>query len=211
MVKISMNLLSEIPIWVVKTSMNLLSKIPIWGCVFKYDPKARKEAFYEMSVIVLFSTMPIWLGNIINSFLLYSEQENSSYPFLFFSNFNEYIQNGELLVYILALTGPTFYLLLTNSNGNESQNFPYFRLFAFVSFILGIVSAVMYFHANDNEYTNNTLFLTSTKVMYLFALFLLYPFFTFKHQANVSIPRASTSLTKNFQSGYAEHLKDKGN
>ncbi len=185
-----------------------LGKVPIWGYLVKAPGQARGEGFAELIVTVLFSTLPIWLGSVLKAFSTCASISNDSDCRLlevFFDQLFQSISRGELLVYILAITGPTLFLLLSTRKSMESE-FPGRQGYAVTSVLLGLVAAVTFFYLKTEEdLVGYPPIVYASAALYFFSLVLLYPYTVYTYQFGMSSVKKSEKDTQNFSDGYRRH------
>jgi len=182
-----------------------LSRIPIFGALFDIDPKAILEAFVELTIGVVFSTLPIWFGAVIFAGdKIFDPDQNTGFWCLYSSYFVKSISNGELLMYAAATLGPTLYLGLKFLK-TKNPPFPWIRPQFFIAIILSSFATVFFFLARDHGYANNLSFVVLSASIYLFALMLLFPSMAFD-QENTRNPEKELKKSEvNFLEGYQHH------
>jgi len=188
-----------------------LSKIPIVGSLFEIRASAQREALIEISLSVIFSTLPIWFSSLILSISPYFEANTPEERTVseFFRIYREEVftavSNGELLMYVAAALGPTLYLGLS-SFGKKKKPFPWVRPQLVIAILINFVSAVLFFTARDKGYAAEPSFVYASATLYLVSLTLLFPAMAFnQEQEGFNPAEAQQEDQDSFQSGYREH------
>jgi len=114
-----------------KKIIYLLSKIPIIGALAITSFTAQKEALTELLLSVIFATLPIWFGGLIFSFFPFFsapqvDQKLSVFISIYLAKIFEAVSNGEILMYVAAMLGPTLYLGLSSIR-KKGKPFPWTR------------------------------------------------------------------------------------
>jgi len=113
----------------------VLSKIPLFGGLVHARRQDFTSAASEVSVNVIFSTLPIWLGPII-IWILYFQDKNLQ------SLLADNIAEGEFYIYATTLLSPLFYFLWQDVRGAKS--FPSGLSISVLSFVVVSLSAGLY-------------------------------------------------------------------
>jgi hypothetical protein len=129
--------------------------IPILGKLWACRPEHLKEAFYEVAIVLLFSTLPLWFFPAISSILFTVEL-----PF-----FKETVSSGELLIYAASLSGGMVYFISKKYGSIESRpetgegpmlavsvSFPYGRFFIILSALICMFAAAVFFMLKVAKY-----------------------------------------------------------
>ena len=113
----------------------LLSKLPLVGGLVEARRQDFSGAISEVSVNVLFSTLPIWLGPIIIWIMYFQEKS-------LFGLLAENLAQGEFYIYATTMLSPLFYFLWQEVRGAKS--FPSGLFISVASSIIVAVSAGLY-------------------------------------------------------------------
>lgn len=188
-----------------------LSKIPIIGSLFEIRASAQREALVEISLSIVFSTLPIWFSSLILSLSPYFEANSPEDRTIteFFRIYRDEVfhavSNGELLMYVAAALGPTLYLGLS-SFGKKKKPFPWVRPQLVIAILINFVSAVLFFTARDKGYAAEPSFVYGSATLYFISLALLFPAMAFnQEQEGFNPTEAQQEDQENFRSGYRDH------
>lgn len=186
-----------------------ISKIPIIGALANISKKAQIEAFVEMLVTVIFSTLPIWFGGAILTINAYFENLDKLGTESFLGLYIQYIllsiSNGELLMYAAATLGPTLYLGLS-SFGKSDKPFPWVRSQLVIAIIINVFATVLFFMARDKGYASQSSFVHFTLMPYFLSLILLFPAMAFEHEKKFGDVREMQQEEQDgFMAGYRQH------
>lgn len=129
--------------------------IPILGKLWTCRSEHLKEAFYEVAVVLLFSTLPLWFFPLISSILF-----TIKLPF-----FADTVSSGELLIYAASLSGAMVYFISKKYGSIESNaesgggpllavsvSFPYGRFFIILSALICMFAAAVFFMLRVAKY-----------------------------------------------------------
>lgn len=184
-----------------------LSRIPIFGALFEIDPRATVEATIELTIGVIFSTLPIWFGAIIFAGnKIFEPNQTSSFWCLYTSFFVDSISNGELLMYAAATLGPTLYLGLKFLK-NKKKPFPWIRPQFFITVVLSLLAAVFFFMARDHQYAGNLKFVIFSAIIYALSLLLLFPSMAFDQESTRDPKEAIKKSEDQYMKSYQAHRK----
>ena len=114
---------------------NFFRSVPLIGPLGDARKSDVKEAFVEIAVAVLISTIPIWLGSLI---LLADTGKDTS----FIENISQNVRDGELLLFCTTLTGPIFYFIFVQNK--QMPNFPAARPLMLCVVVILIVSVALF-------------------------------------------------------------------
>lgn len=184
--------------------------IPIWGVLLTTDRAAQLEAVYELALTVIFSTMPIWLFGLLNAveaYVLLDDTERTFWQFwdAYISSMREAISNAEMLMYVAAMLGPTFYLGLSSYRQGQAP-YPWVRLQIIVAVLTGLIATALFIVFRDTEDTNDPFMISSSLFLYVFSLSILFPTMALNHARYGYFPAAEQSRqTDQFAQGYEEH------
>jgi len=172
--------------------------------------KAKGEAFAEMIINVLFSTLPIWFGGVIYACIAFfsgSDQTLQGFIIFIWNGLLRNVSNGEFLMYAAATLGPTLYLGLSSFRRKEKP-FPWVRPQLIIAILINLFATVLFFFARDKGFAPNQPFVFFTTVIYIFCLVLLFPSMAFNHDRRpVMVNDAQTEEQNNFISGYRNHRR----
>jgi hypothetical protein len=162
------------------------SKIPIIGSLASIGWSAQKEALIEMSLTVLFATLPIWFGASIIAVNKYFALEGTGtgtariFTSLYAACVLSAVSNGELLMYTAALLGPTLYIGLS-SFGRKGKPFPWIRPQLIFAVLLNLFATALFFMSREFGYAEEPLFVFFSLIFYLTSIILLFPAMAYEH------------------------------
>ena len=196
-------MISNIPKWISK-------HIPIWGSLAIINGRAQLEAFYELLLTVVFSTLPIWFFSLLSAVNQYSassldERSISLFFDLYMVSMRKTISNAELFIYVTSTLGPTLYLGLS-SFGRSGKPFPWVRIQLVSAILISFIATGLFITVRNTESTSDSFLIGLSILLYIFALLLLFPAMALGHEGRLINPAEyqSTELD-NFQHDYSKH------
>ena len=111
-----------------------LRRLPFMSTLLDARSSDYAEAFKEVGLNVILSTVPIWLG----AFFLSINVHSQNYLINVLSN----LQSGELYLYSTAMLAPLYYFLFKEYAG--TSQFPGVRLFMIICLLLTILAAGLF-------------------------------------------------------------------
>lgn len=188
----------------------IAQKIPIWGVLLTTDRSAQLEALYELVLTVIFSTMPIWLLGLLSAIQTYVSIDDSQRSLDYFwdaylSSMRGAISNAEMLMYVAAMLGPTFYLGLSSFRQGQAP-YPWVRLQIIVAVLTGLIATALFIVFRDTERTDDPFIVSSSLILYAFSLAILFPTMAQNHARYGYFPAAEQSRqTDEFTREYERH------
>lgn len=187
------------------------SRVPIVGVLAHTSMPAIIEAIVEMSLSVVFSTLPIWFAGAL--FAL--PQFFDSVPFdkrgfdtflpIYLDAVVKTIANGELLMYVTASLGPTLYIGLS-SFGKKGKPFPWVRPQLIVAVLINLFATALFFVARDKGFASETALIMFSALLYLTSLLLLFPAMAYEHdRARFEPSEVQREEQDEFANGYRRH------
>jgi hypothetical protein len=195
--------------------LSLIGKIPIIGALVNISGRAIKEAFTELLLTLIFSTLPIWFsGGIVaaNKYFLLSQggaeapTETSGFFGLYWLAIIDSVSNGELLMYSAATLGPTLYLAFLTLIRKARKPFPWVRPQILCAVLLNFIASGLFLIARENHYTDLSIFISCTALIYAISLVLLFPAMAFNHDGEADPSEIQRNDQKEFQAGYKRRM-----
>jgi hypothetical protein len=185
------------------------SKIPIIGILSHISKTATKEASVDLSLTLIFATLPIWFGGAILTINDYfgkissADRSMSNFLATYCQAIFKTISNGELLMYAAATLGPTLYLGVS-SFGKKGKPFPWIRPQLVAAILINLFASVLFFVARDKGYAGEIAFVYTTIFFYILALILLFPAMAYDQQTRSDPSEALREGTQEFMTGYRD-------
>lgn len=186
---------------------NFLRVFPLPRILKRLPQEAQREAGIELFLSVLFSTLPIWFGSLINAIDQVHKTPTTKDGFLI-TYWNEIVQtvsNGELFFFVTAALGPTLYIGLS-SFGKKAKPYPWIRPQLIVVILVNLFATVLFFQSRAGGYANSSSLILTSFFLYLVALALLYPAMVYDHAMRPFDPASEQQRQDDdFTGGYTKH------
>ena len=144
-----------------------LESLPVFGTCFKCSRKDFYGALTEFLHLVLWSTMPFWLGGLV----LFAIDQN--HQMSLWARIVSTFKNGELLVFVISTVAPTLFLALHEPEGAKA--FPHrLPLSTIVSGIIIICAVMFSLQKAVNERVDATFIFTLSVILAVVALGIRY-------------------------------------
>jgi len=147
--------------------------IPIFGDLIDCRISDHSEAFKEFIIGLIFSTMPIWLGTLVNFVIIDAENHG------FLSSLKNTISYGELFIYCNATLAPIFYNAIKDEKG--MPNFPGQFWHIFLVILISIICSAFFSLQRTNVNLDTEIIFPSSIGLYLFSLILFYLSMVYKN------------------------------
>ncbi len=183
---------------------------PIWGTLLTTSRSAQIEALFELALSVIFSTMPIWLLGLLNATQEYVSLDQSirslgQFWCLYLSAMRDTISNAELLMYVTAILGPTFYLGLSSYREGQVP-YPWVRLQIIVAVLMGFLATALFIVFRDTDGTGDPFIVSSSLFLYILSLMILFPTVALNHaKFDYSVATEQSRQTGDFTNEYEKH------
>lgn len=180
-----------------------LSKIPVLSVI----PHCRFNDFYDSAkqvfVVLLISTMPIWLGAWV---MLISTDCEESFIKLMYAN----IKEGELFIYATSTIAPVLYLMTVDPPKDRTHPS---RLGYYLCFCLVMILSATAFGVQRMDNQSNTAFIAlASWVLFIFSIILLFlstAYINSFDDKNETTPDDLKEDVKEHQKGYAAYRRAK--
>jgi hypothetical protein len=176
-----------------KEFRDFVRKAPLLGGLVDCDGSDHWEALGQTFVLLLFSTVPIWLGSLI----VYGSGKILAAA-AFKDAIHGSIANGELLIYCTALLAPIFWVSLANLPGVRAftNKTSHIVLIVLIDFLAGAFFGLI----SASKPLNDTFIFQSSAFLFGFSIVLLY-LGTVYHVSRIAKPprefkRQETDFTK---------------
>lgn len=145
----------------------MLREMPLFGGLVDCGLSDHWEAAQQLFVVLVFSTIPIWLG----SFLVWITGEASGLPGLG-EALRGSVENGELFIFSTTLLAPIFWIALIDPPG--ARIFPSKVSHMLFIGVVNLVAAGVFGIQKSGRPLNTNAALTISFWLFLFSLLLLY-------------------------------------
>jgi hypothetical protein len=173
-------------------------RVPLIGPLVDCDGEDHWESLQQTSVILILSTMPIWLGTII----IFALGDAGS-PVTLRSAFYSTVFEGEFFTYCTALLAPIFWIALVDPP--RARKFPSKVSHMVLIAVINTVAAAFFGLGIARQRLNAQVSFRFSVVLFVFSLVLLY-LGTVYHISRISdAPAEFKKQEQEFSEGYGEH------
>lgn len=173
-------------------------QIPIFGGLMDCSWQDHWESLGQTTVVLLLSTMPIWLGTII----VYATGDIAGYAG-FKASFYGTLAHGALFTYCTALLAPIFWIALVDPPG--ARVFPSKVSHMVVIAIIDAIAAVFYGLVTAGKKLNEGFTFTLSTWVFFGSLMLLYLGTVYHVHRMPDVPAEFKKQEDDFSSAYGEH------
>jgi hypothetical protein len=172
--------------------------IPLFGTLPDTRRSDHWEAFTEVSVNILLSTVPIWFGVIIGRVFDIEHRASTT----LFGIIVENLRSGELFLYATALLAPLYYFIFRDYRG--SRRFPSSGAFMLLSALILIISGGLFAIERAESTLTQIKFLDHSSIfflswwMYIFAIIIVYIAHVYKNLMEGGASSITSSQTQDF-------------
>jgi hypothetical protein len=184
---------------------NLCRGLPLVGGLAEARWRDHREAAKEVSVNILLSTAPIWLGCL---FLWVSQKFAMSPGEVVIRN----VENGELFIYATSIVAPMYYFIFKESEGN--QKFPNAGSFMLISAIVLLIGGCGFaltrlgtVLGTSFRWDEVTLFVFSA-ILYLIAVIVVYLAHVYRNWRETGGAAAFATDTQDFVAAFNREPKN---
>lgn len=181
-----------------------LKSIPLFSGLADARWRDHREAIKEVSVNIVLSTAPIWLGCI---FLAVGRKFEMPFYEVVIKN----VENGEMFLYATSMTAPIYYFIFKDESGlRRFPNAGSFMLIAAIILLIGGCGFALTRLGSVLEmkyrWDDNILFLSSLS-LYVFAVFVVYLAHAYRNWHETGGSVAFTSDTQDFVAQFNREAK----
>lgn len=173
-------------------------RFPLLGGLVDCDGEDHWESIQQTVVIVILSTMPIWLGTII-IVALGDAVSRATLKAAFFST----IFGGELFTYCTALLAPIFWIALVDPP--RARKFPSKISHMVLIAVINTIAAAFFGLGIARQKVNPGMTLNFSVFLFLVSLILLYLGTVYHISRTSDAPAEFKKQEQEFAEGYGEH------
>lgn len=192
---------------------NFFRMFPMPATMKHIPPGARHEAKVELTLNVLFSTLPLWFGGlVIGGGRIFRELKfDGELQGTVLSNLGDALllsaSQGELFFLTTATLGPTLYIGLTSFR-NHQKAYPWVRPQFALAVLLALTATAFYFMSRDGDYADYWALVLFSLILYCVALLILYPVMAYEHARNgFNAQQEQQNQEQTFMAGYSNHRR----